>query len=210
MKRDKQRRVERGTQTRWMTYASAGSVALASGGIVDMNFVASPECVADLVTFDGTLPSGHRHLDLDGGGGWPPDLQMEFNNNTSNMFRAFNGGVPAQAGTTPGGAFPSSGFTVHRYSSGSYHSWPNAASQFFAFRLNVTGYGWIKVDAGSAGNALVYEGAYDTAATSPIQVGAVPEPSSFALLGLLATGAAGVMAWKRCRRQQQQGDGVEE
>ena len=50
-----------------MTYASAGSVALASGGIVDMNFDASPECVADLVMFDGTQ-QGYRYLDFDGGG----------------------------------------------------------------------------------------------------------------------------------------------
>ena len=214
MKGDKQRRVERGTQTRWMTYASAGSVALASGGIVDMNIVASPECVADLVTFDGTLPSGVLDLDFHAGGSI--DLAMWTYIQNFNYFQANNGGAPAVAGTTPGGEFPSSPFLAWRYSefgstaAGRTHTnWPQD-TQYFAFRLDGSGYGWIKVDAGFGGNNLVYQGVYDTAATSPIQTGAIPEPSSFALLGLLATGAAGVMAWKRCRRKQQQGDGVEE
>ena len=171
------------------------------------SMVPPSECVAALVTFDGTLTFGSRLLNFDGGGGI--DLKV-VRGTHSFTFNAVNGGVTAVAGTTPGGAFPSSLFSAYRSAGGANNNWPNASSQFFAFRLDVTGYGWIRVDSGFVGNALVYEGAYDTAATSPIQTGAIPEPSSFALLGLLATGAAGVMAWKRCRRKQQQGDGVEE
>ena len=187
-----------------MTYASAGSVALASGGIVDMNFVASPECVADLVRFDG-VGTTSGNVDLDGGG-----IDFAWNRYFTYAYANFgNGMTPVEDGATPA-VIPQGRTAATRFKNyESNYSWPNEKSQFFAFRLD-SGYAWVKLDLSWDPNQLVYEGAYDTAATSPIQVGAIPEPSSFALLGLLATGAAGVMAWKRCRRKQQQGDGVEE
>ena len=173
--------------------------------LVGVSMVSSSECFAGLEFFGGSIYAGISALNPDGVGG--NDLRMAVVGGT-NTFLALIGGRTAVDYTTPS-SVPPGVFSATRTVSGDHNNWPNVG-QYFAFRLDGSGYGWIKVDAGFGGNNLVYQGVYDTAATSPIQTGAIPEPSSFALLGLLATGAAGVMAWKRCRRKQQQGDGVEE
>ena len=165
--------------------------------------VPSSESVAALVTFTGGTILGIETRNFDGG-----DADLSFDVQLfSNLFYAPQGGREAISLETPI-SIPGMIFRAVRFRTSSDDYWPNDTA-FFAFRLD-SGYGWIKVIAGFDGTPLVYNVAYDTEATSPIQVGVVPEPSSFALLGLLATGAAGVMAWKRCRRKQQQGDGVEE
>jgi hypothetical protein len=60
-------------------------------------------------------------------------------------------------------------------------------------------FGWIRISLSTAYNAsprLVVEYAYENSG-APILAGAVPEPSTFALLGVMAAGALGVRQWRK-------------
>lgn len=78
----------------------------------------------------------------------------------------------------------------------------------FQFNSSSPLYGWarIEIDLGNAGvgdeTLTIAEWAYEDSG-GDILVGAVPEPSSFALM---AAGAAGVLAWKRRRRKGNDAD----
>lgn len=61
-------------------------------------------------------------------------------------------------------------------------------------------YGWLRIDVGpNAETRTIMEVGYSTVTGQSVQVGAVPEPSTV-IMGLLASGATGVIAWRR-RRQ---------
>ena len=80
----------------------------------------------------------------------------------------------------------------------------NSSSNYIGFRFTneVTGainYGWAQVSLGTAYNVLprnIIGYAYENSGAA-IAAGAVPEPSTTALLGALATGAVGVRQWRR-------------
>lgn len=82
---------------------------------------------------------------------------------------------------------------------------------YVGFRFNSSGtkYGWarINIDVGGGGlgdeTLTVVEWAFEDTG-GDIRVGAIPEPSSFALM---AAGAAGVLAWKRRRRNESDVEG---
>ncbi len=79
--------------------------------------------------------------------------------------------------------------------------WKLNASNYLGFRFmgadSQTRYGWLRIDVGaSAGVRTIMEVAYENAVDQAILVGAVPEPSTL-IMGLLATGASGVIAWRR-------------
>lgn len=80
------------------------------------------------------------------------------------------------------------------------------ATQHFAFGLANGGLGWIHVETLFNGNPLTVTHGYadhDLLPIGGIHVGStIPEPGSFAFLGMLATGAAGVAALKKYRREQ--------
>lgn len=69
----------------------------------------------------------------------------------------------------------------------------------FEHKNGGTHYGWVKVNmVGVTHNAFtLLDYAYEDMAGKAIQVGPVPEPGS---LGLLATGALGLLLWRRTRR----------
>lgn len=76
----------------------------------------------------------------------------------------------------------------------------NSSNNLVGFRFLNEGnsqihYGWARIEFGSAiGNRRLVEYAYENVAGASINAGVVPEPSS---LGLLAMGAAGLMARRR-------------
>jgi PEP-CTERM motif len=61
-------------------------------------------------------------------------------------------------------------------------------------------YGWMRImlsgTSGSQPRAIV-EYAYENSVGVGIAAGAIPEPSTFALLGVMAAGAVGVRAWRK-------------
>ncbi|MEP7014219.1 MAG: PEP-CTERM sorting domain-containing protein [Verrucomicrobiota bacterium] len=81
----------------------------------------------------------------------------------------------------------------------------NSSSNIVGFRFqneaaaNQTQYGWMRITlAGTTGAQprAIVEYAYDNTGAG-ILAGAVPEPSSMALLGVMAAGALGVRAWRK-------------
>ena len=75
---------------------------------------------------------------------------------------------------------------------------------FLGFRFDILGsthYGWAQIDFTGA-NVTISRWAYESDADTAIHVGAIPEPNSFALLGL---GAAGVLAWRQRKKTATEG-----
>ena len=72
---------------------------------------------------------------------------------------------------------------------------------FVGFRFNVgadTFYGWVQLSVGP-GSIDFISAAYNASPGTSIAAGAIPEPSSLALLALGATGIAGLVLNKRRR-----------
>jgi hypothetical protein len=82
----------------------------------------------------------------------------------------------------------------------------NSSNNLIGFRFqneaqgNVTEYGWMRIslaaDQGSQPRAIV-EYAYQNNPDLGINAGAIPEPTTAALLGVMAAGALGVRAWRK-------------
>ena len=90
------------------------------------------------------------------------------------------------------------------FSSGIFSSAPNfnSSNNYVGFRFlneatGITNYGWFQISLGATITAprAVVGYAYENTGAS-INVGNVPEPSTFALLGVMAAGALGVRAWR--------------
>ena len=101
----------------------------------------------------------------------------------------------------------------HSYSSGGYGTVAEntnrlpVGTRFFGVKLSANKLGWIEVKLTADGlgdheSLSILSGAYNDQAGASIHVGTVPEPSSFAYLGLLAAGAGGVLALKKFRKQR--------
>jgi hypothetical protein len=63
---------------------------------------------------------------------------------------------------------------------------------------NATNFGWVHLNTtGTTGfPATIVDYAYEDSGAS-IMAGQMPEPSTFALLGVMAAGALGVRAWRK-------------
>lgn len=82
--------------------------------------------------------------------------------------------------------------------------WLGATNAFLGMQVDVPGgslhYGWVRLSV-DANNVVVHDMAIESDAGAPIRAGAgaaIPEPGS---LGLLALGAAGLVAWRRRRSE---------
>ncbi|MGI8437012.1 MAG: PEP-CTERM sorting domain-containing protein [Chthoniobacterales bacterium] len=80
----------------------------------------------------------------------------------------------------------------------------NSSNNYVGFRLTnestgAINYGWFQISLGASATdparAIVGYAFENTGAT--INVGQVPEPNTFALLGLVAVGGAGIRAWRK-------------
>jgi hypothetical protein len=81
----------------------------------------------------------------------------------------------------------------------------NSSNNYMGFRFinetmaNQVQYGWLQVTLSTTAQGqprAVVSYAYENSG-APITVGAVPEPSTMALLGVMAAGALGVRAWRK-------------
>jgi PEP-CTERM motif len=95
--------------------------------------------------------------------------------------------------TTPAGTSTTSGTTL------------NSSNNLFGFRFineaagNAIMYGWLRISLSSSASAqprLIVEYAYENTGGA-IPAGAIPEPTTIALFGVMAAGALGVRAWRK-------------
>jgi hypothetical protein len=79
---------------------------------------------------------------------------------------------------------------------------PNGVS-IFGIRLfneatSTTHFGWLRVNLPTGGGAgTLVDFAFENVANTSIGAGAIPEPSTVTLLGVMAAGAIGVRAWRK-------------
>ncbi len=85
--------------------------------------------------------------------------------------------------------------------------WALNASNYLGFSFNAADgfkrYGWLRIDVGADPTIrTIMEVGYNNTPGQSILVGqtVVPEPSTV-VMGMLATGATGVLAWRRRKRQ---------
>jgi len=80
----------------------------------------------------------------------------------------------------------------------------NSSNNYLGFQFtneangNQIHFGWMQLQFGAtAGDRTIIGYAYDDVAQTSIGAGVVPEPSTFALLGVMAAGALGVREWRK-------------
>jgi hypothetical protein len=119
----------------------------------------------------------------------------------------FPQGAPIKGGRSYGGLVPRSGGIAQAF----IHSVPRGNFRFsspgFAGFSTVGGdLGWIRIEVfdrnhdGFVDAIEAIDWAYNNTPGAPINAGQVPEPGSLSL-ALLATGSAGLLAWRRRRRE---------
>ncbi len=81
----------------------------------------------------------------------------------------------------------------------------NSSNNVFGFRFqneangNLVHFGWMRISLAATSGAqprAIVEYAWENVAGQSIGAGVVPEPTTFALLGVMAAGALGVRAWR--------------
>ena len=201
---------------RWITFTSAAGAALASpqeilGAIVNINPTSVTLNSNTLLDLNGDAVNdfGLRLNTFSGGQLYqtasayvisPVTGQLDGVSNTisggggSASFIVANVGVAS----SPGANFDNAGFGL-----------PTNSTITLGLNLSGNQNGWIQLRLNAPSPTLAFTslqllgGAYESVAGTSIHVGtsAIPEPSSFAFLGLLATGAAGVTALRKYRQQ---------
>lgn len=197
----------------WRKYAPAMTglgvgLSLASGGV---NCGAATFSIAAASTANnGGAPLA---LDFDGHAG--VDINLSHNSFTSQfaLVNFPNGGAAVTVSNDVGATVT---FPIASASAARYHTaggldtytggWGPNRTAMFGFRTSGGNFAWIRLQAdGATGTPItsvkLLDGAYNGSVGAPIH--AVPEPSAFALLGLLAAGAGGVVALKKKYRKQE-------
>lgn len=95
---------------------------------------------------------------------------------------------------------------THQPGSTSNGNWAGGGTGFVGFSFKVganTHYGWarLNINAGTLDGTVV-DFAYDNTANAPIRTGAIPEPTSIALLALGAVGVIEIRRRSRAKREQ--------
>ena len=120
---------------------------------------------------------------------------------------ASNGGVSLDSTTYAtlafGAPISSANTFLNTTSTAATAAWRAGSNLYLGVRLtnsqtNVSNYGWVHLNTtGSTGfPATIVDYAYENTGGS-ITAGQVPEPTTFALLGVMAAGALGVRAWRK-------------
>jgi hypothetical protein len=218
MSRVASKHLDSGAPARWLRYASAGGVALASAGAYGDIIQITP---VSLDGIPGARKISWRDLNNDG----TDDILLKVNlgqwGDSSTFIYATIGGYggegiinKTQSQTITGGE-PVGKVSIVGYRSSSavetfytrFEYGLPVGSRYFGVKLSGGQFGWIHVQLTTGAlNAFeslsILSGAYNDQSGASIHVGTVPEPSSFACLGLLAAGAGGVFALKKFRKQQ--------
>jgi hypothetical protein len=209
---------------RLAAYATVAGAALAApaipqadatiiySGVVNVNIPSTTSGVyINVVTgVTSTSPSGSPGWDLNP---WSStSLEIWGNNSASpndGVLDNYTGGSAASVDNLPVGAVIDGSWNYGRTDSTIETSGPtafnlNSSNNIFGFRfLNEnTGqydFGWARVSLSTSQSAqprMIVDYAYDDGGGS-IMAGQVPEPSTLALLGVMAAGALGVRAWRK-------------
>ncbi len=122
------------------------------------------------------------------------------NNSAYSGVSALNLNDPVNTKTNWGQYSSSSNWNLASYfSSSSYGgNFPGTSGKYIGIKFQVSGnthYGWIQVDIPADVSSVTISGyAYNDTPAGPITAGQIPEPAG---LGLLACGAAGILALRR-------------
>ncbi len=195
---------------RMAAYATLAGIALAAPAVAKADIIFSGPVN---ILIPATTSGVYLNVVTGVNGAVPANVPgWDVNPYSSTTLSLFNPTVPAGGvyqgsasnfnlalGTIVSGAGP--------FSSGVFSSAPNlnSSNNYVGFRFqneaaaNQIQYGWLQIRLGATitdpSRAIVAYGFERTGA--PIAVGAVPEPTTTALLGVMAAGALGVRAWRK-------------
>ena len=159
----------------------------------------------------GTTPAGSPGWDLNP---WGTGSLFLYANNAASPMDGFVNNFPGGSSATlvdnlPFGTPINGAFTFGRTNgietTGATAFTLNSSNNLAGFRFTneaaggAIQFGWIRLSLSTAYNAsprLVVEYAYENTG-APILAGAVPEPSTLALFGVMAAGAVGVREWRK-------------
>ena len=157
-----------------------------------------------------TTPSGAPGWDLNP---WSSSTLEIWGNNSASpqdgVLDNFTGGSAASVDNLPMGAIIDGSWNYGRTDSTVETSGPtafnlNSSNNIFGFRFlnestGVYDFGWARISLSgtlSGQPRAIVEYAYENTGAA-IAAGAIPEPSTLALLGVMAAGAIGVRAWRK-------------
>jgi hypothetical protein len=209
---------------RLAAYATVAGAALAApaipqadatiiySGVVNFNIPSTTAGVyINVVTgVTSTTPAGAPGWDLNPWSG--SSLEIWGNNSASpndGVLDNYTGGSAASVDNLPLGAVIDGSWNYGRTDATVETTGPtafnlNSSNNIFGFRFLNEGtgqydFGWARVSLSTSLSAqprMIVDYAYDDSGAS-IMAGQVPEPSTFALLGVMAAGALGVRAWRK-------------
>ena len=193
-------------------FVQNANATIVYSGIVNFNVPSTTSGIyLNVVTgVTSTTPGGAPGWDLNP---WSSSSLEIWGNNSASpndgVLDNFTGGTAASVDNLPLGTLIDGSWNYGRTDSTVETTGPtafllNSSNNIFGFRFlnestGVYDFGWARISLSSTlvgQPRAVVEYAYDDAGGG-IMAGAVPEPSTFALLGVMAAGALGVREWRK-------------